>query len=138
MIAMFPEDKHAVEVQSQPSPNVAKTQQIQLSAIAIDDFGDFVAQSHASNNSDFRDQYTVSSLPHHTHTLSHSHTCMHICDSVEYHALMYRRWTKMLDSLYLLASAPNTNASTDLPTSQCVSQHFRSFYSSCRESTVHL
>ena len=85
MIAMFPEDKHAVEgqtvlltvsveVQSQPSPNVAKTQQIQLSAIAIDDFGDFVAQSHASNNSDFRDQYTVSSLPHHTHTVSHSHT----------------------------------------------------------------
>ena len=32
----------------------------------------------------------------------------------------------MLDSLYQLASAPNTNASTDLPTSQCVSQHFRS------------
>ena len=44
----------------------------------------------------------------------------------------------MLDSLYLLASAPNTNASTDLPTSQCVSQHFSSFYSSYRESTVHL
>ena len=34
----------------------------------------------------------------------------------------------MLDSLYQLASAPNTNASTDLPTSQCVSQHFRSVH----------
>ena len=90
---MFPEDKHAVEgqtvlqtveVQSQPSPNVAKSQQIQLSAIAIDDFGDFVAQSHASNNSDFRDQYTVSSRPHHTHTVSlthiHMHVHMHMCE----------------------------------------------------------
>ena len=38
---------------------------------------------------------------------------------------MYRRWTKMLATLYQLASAPNTNASTDMPTSQCVSQHFR-------------
>ena len=45
----------------------------------------------------------------------------------------------MLDSLYQLASAPNTNASTDLPTSQCVSQHkISSFCSSCRESTLHL
>ena len=34
----------------------------------------------------------------------------------------------MLDSLYQLASAPNTNTSTDLPTSQCVSQHFRSVH----------
>ena len=34
----------------------------------------------------------------------------------------------MLDSLYQLGSAPNTNASTDLPTSQCVSQHFRSVH----------
>ena len=78
------EVKLSVEGGGQPSPNVAKTQQIQLSAIAIDDFGDFVAQSHASNNSDFRDQYTVSSLPHHTHTVSlthiHMHVHMHMCE----------------------------------------------------------
>ena len=73
------EVKLSVEGGGQPSPNVAKNQQIQLSAIAIDDFGDFVAQSHASNNSDFRDQYTVSSHPHHTHGLSHIHTCTYTC-----------------------------------------------------------
>ena len=72
-----------LSVEGQASPNVAKNQQIELSAIAIDDFGDFVAQSHASNNSDFRDQYTVSSHPH-THTISltyiYMHVCMHMCE----------------------------------------------------------
>ena len=72
------EVKLSVEGGGQPSPNVAKNQQIQLSAIAIDDFGDFVAQSHASNNSDFRDQYTVSSHYHHTHTVSLTHIHMHV------------------------------------------------------------
>ena len=67
------EVKLSVEGEGQPSPNLAKSQQIQLSAIAIDNFGDFVAQSHASNNSDFRDQYTVSSHPHHTYTVSLTH-----------------------------------------------------------------
>ena len=73
------EVKLSVEGGSQPSLNPAKNQQIQLSAITIDDFGDFVAQSHASNNSDFRDQYTVSSHPHHRHCLSHIHiyACMY-------------------------------------------------------------
>ena len=46
----------------------------------------------------------------------------------------------MLASLYQLASAPNTNASTDLPTSQCVSQHFRSvhFAVAAESPLVHL
>ena len=73
LVAQNPAGRKEREEEGQPSPKLAKSQQIQLSAIAIDNFGDFVAQNHASNNSDFRDQYTVSSHPHHTYTVSLTH-----------------------------------------------------------------
>ena len=57
--SMEREMKLFVKQEGQPTPHVAK-RKIQLSAISIENFGDFVAQSHASNNRDFRDQYTVS------------------------------------------------------------------------------
>ena len=91
------EVKLSVEGEGQASPNPAKSQLIQLSAIAIDDFGDFVAQSHASNNSDFRDQYTVRPHPH-THTVSlmyihvsltHIHVHIHMCEHHHTHCLSH-------------------------------------------------
>ena len=48
-----------VNQEEQPSPPAAK-KQILLSPIPVDEFGKFVANSHSSNNQDFRDQYTVS------------------------------------------------------------------------------
>ena len=59
--SMEREVKLFVKKEGEPSPYMAR-KQISFSPIPVDQLGDSVAKSHASDNRDFRDQYTVSIL----------------------------------------------------------------------------
>ena len=56
---MEKEVKLFVRKEGRPSPYVTR-KQISFSLVPVDQFGVYVAKSHASDNRDFRDQYTVS------------------------------------------------------------------------------
>ena len=57
--SMEKEMKLFVKKEGQQSPHVSK-KHIHFSPIPVEEFGDYVSQSHANDNRDFRDQFSVS------------------------------------------------------------------------------
>ena len=69
------EVKLFVRQEGQQSPHIAK-KQICFFPIPVEEFGDYVAKSHANDNRDFRDQFTVS-IPAHMDT-PHGYIYMYV------------------------------------------------------------